>query len=607
MVFFRLVKKTLALDYRSLALYRALIGVILLVDSIYRMTDLTSFYTDIGLVPRNLFLNELTMPWSFSILLANGSTIFAAIFFIINCLFAVMIMLGYKTRWAMIGAYIFNVSIHNRNWLINNGGDDILRALLLISIFLPLNKFFSIDSALERKKEIPHEEEWFSTWGLTFFLQVFCIYFVSYLLKDHAIWRVDFTALFFASRLDIFATGFGTWIRQFTGLQKVMTIVTILLEWGAPLLLIGSAAFGRFWWMVRMFVVLSMIGLHLGIILTMWIGVFPYTCIVMWLIFLPGPFWDRLIGHFRKKGYGNLTIYFDGECRFCEKSARIIREFFLLPEAKVEIAQDHAAIYKLMQKNNSWVVEDQQGEKHFHENGFIAILKQSPFHRILLPIFSPLKSLMHPIYVWVAGHRPLMSHFSQFLNFTEHKKTFRSSIWFFEIAGGVLFLTVLMWNLTTIKRWNIQAPFFQTISRNLHIYQEWNMFAPFPKLDNIWVEVPAVLTDNSEIDLITGDRDIFKVKDKDFPGAVGNEHWRKFYLNLGDKVDNARYYGGFFCRLWNDRKLGFVKDVKLKKLEIIVYSQMNHLDGSKGEALRKLSWKHWCFDEDYKKESKDTK
>jgi hypothetical protein len=119
-----------------------------------------------------------------------------------------MLVFGFKSTWAMIGAFLMCVSVHNRNWLVNNGGDDIMRALLFLSIFLPLNRYFSIDSALRKDKNRTRKSH-FSFWGLAFFVQVFAIYFVSYIRKDHPIWRKDFTAVFFSSRLDIFATSFS--------------------------------------------------------------------------------------------------------------------------------------------------------------------------------------------------------------------------------------------------------------------------------------------------------------------------------------------------------------------------------------------------------------
>jgi predicted DCC family thiol-disulfide oxidoreductase YuxK len=599
------IKRTLSLDYRSLAFYRCLMGFIVMADVLYRLPDLVNFYTDKGLVPRGTFITEMAMPWSFSFHLANGSTGFALAMFAIHFIFGLMLVFGFKSRWAMIGAYLMTVSVHNRNWLVNNGGDDILRALLFISIFLPLNKYFSIDSALTKDKE-PLPKENVSTWGWVFYLQVFVIYYVSYILKDHPMWRSDFTAVYYSSRLDIFASPIGFWLRDFPKFLKLSTIFTIYTEFLGPLLLIFSFIFGRFWWQVRLFVIGIFIALHFGIIATMWIGVFPWTCIVMWLIFLPTPFWDKITEVYRARNFGKLTIYFDGECRFCEKAVLIIREFFLLNEVTIKETQSVPDIQKAMLKENSWVVVNEKGTRFFHFAGMLEVMRHSPVLRWFVPVlklsvfFVPLNFL----YKWVASHRQLMSRYSQYFEFKSAKKPIRWINWVLQISGAFMFVTLLMWNLTTIKKWNIQAPFFQNVTRWIHLYQEWNMFAPFPKMDNIWVEIPAELGDGSKIELLTGDRDIFSIKDQKFHKIVPNEHWRKFYLNVSERTDYARYYGGYLCREWNERNIKWVKDTSLRSFEIVVYSQPNLPNNEKGGISRKLSWKHWCFDEDYKNANK---
>ncbi len=75
--------------------------------------------------------------------------------FTLHLIFGIMLILGYKTRWAMLAAFIMTTSVHNRNWMVNNGGDDILRSLLFLSVFLPLNRCFSLDSALKEKETQP--------------------------------------------------------------------------------------------------------------------------------------------------------------------------------------------------------------------------------------------------------------------------------------------------------------------------------------------------------------------------------------------------------------------------------------------------------------------
>jgi predicted DCC family thiol-disulfide oxidoreductase YuxK len=598
------LKKSLSFDDRSMALYRILIGLIVMSDVVYRWEDLTNFYTDIGLVPRVTFLSEMAMPWSFSFHLANGSYLFAVGMFTLHLLLGLMLVFGHKTRWAMLGAFIMTTSVHNRNWLVNNGGDDVLRVILFLSIFLPLNRTFSVDSALQKEKQ--QTTDHFSTWVLAFFFQVFAIYFVSFVLKDSDIWRKNFTAVFFSSRLDIFVTPIGIWLRDFPGIGAFITAFSIYLEWLGPLLLFGAFLFGRFWWTVRLCIVLMFIGFHFGIFLTMNIGLFTFICESMWTLFLPGPLWDRVTDHYKKKDFHKVAIYYDADCGFCQKAVRIFREFFLLREVTIAPAQDDESIYDDMKNNHSWVIVNEKGESFFHYDAFLELLRHSPPGRPFLFFFKfrPVSFIGGKIYYWVSHNRSVMGKVSQFLQYREPKKDITFLKWISEGLGAFMLVTILMWNLTTIKKFQIRAPFFQTVTRWLHLYQEWNMFAPYPKMDNVWVEIPATLSDGSEIELLTGSREVFSVKDQAFYAQIPNEHWRKFYLNMSDRHDYARYYGGFLCRKWNERNVKWVKDTTLRKMEIIVYSQPNLPDGSKGGISRKLSWRHWCFDEDYKRDNK---
>lgn len=600
MLFLKHLKKSFSFDLRSLALYRFLLGIIVVADVIYRLEDLTNFYTDVGLVPRSIFISEMAMPWSFSLHLANGSFGFAVLMFSLHLIIGLMLVFGYKTRWAITGAFIMAVSVHNRNWLINNGGDDVLRAILFFSIFLPLNKRFSIDSALS--KERTPKDEYFSSWVLTLFLQVFLIYFVSYILKDSDIWRKDYTAYFFSSGLEIFATPFGTWLRQFPSIGKVITFFSIYLEWLGPLVLCLAFVFKKSWWKVRFSLVVLFVLFHIGIFLTMNIGLFTFICEVMWLLFLPGEFWDFIKRSSIQKHDDKLILYYDNECDFCLKVARIIREFFLLNTVQIVPAQNNSVIFNEMKKMNSWVVRNELGQSFFHFEGFLEVLKHSVFGRLMYPFFSLkwIESFGNNIYRLIANNRKSFAKLSQFFPFTEARKEIQFVKWTSEIFGIFFFVTLLVWNLTTIKKFNFSAPFFQNVTRWVHLYQEWNMFAPFPKMDNIWVEIPATLSDDSELELLSGSSDIYSIKESSFYKGIANEHWRKFYLNLSDRTDYARYYGGFLCRQWNDRKMNHIPGKQLKKFEIIVYSQQNLPNGDKSGISRKLSWKHWCFDKDFK-------
>lgn len=603
MSFVQLIKKTFSFDDRSLALYRVLMGLVIMADVVYRLPDLTNFYTDIGLVPRTIFMNEMGMPWSLSFHFANGGFGFAAVMFAIHFIFGLMVFFGFKSRWGMLGAYIMTVSVHNRNWLVNNGGDDVLRAILFLSICLPLARCFSVDAAMKKEKE--ETTDFFSTWVWAFFFQVFAIYYVSYILKDHPIWRTEWTAIFYSSRLDIFATPIGVWMRSVPLLGKISTAFTIYLEWLGPLLLVGGWIFGKRWWIVRTLVVVLFWGLHIGIFFTMNIGLFPFICIAMWSVFLPGPLWDKIAGVFQRRDFDKLTIYYDQECGFCQKGARLIREFFLFRSVPIIVAQENPSIYSDMQKNHSWVIVNEKGERFFQYRAWVEIVKHSPIFYWSAGFFAfkPIFYTGQKIYGWISHHRSFMGKATQYIEYQTEKKEIVWLKWLREITGGAALIMLVMWNLTTIKKYNFKAPFWQDVTRWVHLYQEWNMFAPYPKMDNVWVEIPGHLSDGSEIDVLTGSREIYSVRDMEFYRQIPNEHWRKFYLNLSDRSDYARYYGGFLCRKWNERKIKLVENTTLRKFEIIVFSQSNLPDGGKGPISRKLSWRHWCFDEDYKRDN----
>lgn len=607
MRFFNFVKETFSFDYRSMALFRVLLGLMVCLDVISRLPDLTDFYTDVGIIPRALFTGELAMPWSFSLHLANGSLGFIQVMFALNFIFGLMILFGYKTRFALFCAFIMNVSVHNRNWLVNNGGDDVLRAILFYSIFLPLNKRFSLDAALtEVKTPNPHaKNDYYSSWVLVVTLQVFAIYFISYILKNHPMWRSDFTAIYYSSRLDIFTTEFGRWFRQFTGLSKFSTFVTAYLEWLGPIILIIPFGFGKKWWISRLALVVIFIGFHAGIALTMNIGLFAYICMTLWTIFLPKPFWDKLESFYKKKNFHTVTLYYDQDCGFCKKGVFILRELFLMREVKILPAQSSPEINDHMLKNNSWVIVNSEGKKFAHFNAFNEVIRHSP---ILRPFYRILNSKLflsfgNWVYHWVSNNRSTMGKVTQFLVWNPEKKEVKTFVWFREIAGAFFFITMFNWQLTTVSSFKYSAPFFQNVVRWTHLYQAWNMFAPYPKLDNDWIEIVGELSDGSKIEVITGDKDIYSIKEKAFNRAVPNEHWRKFYLNLASRSDYARYFGGFTCRKWNDRRIRWVPNTTLRKMEIVTYSQMNYLNNQKGAITKKLSWTHWCYDQDYKRDN----
>src|SRR4051812_40287391 len=138
-------------DRRSLALFRMLIGADFVYEWINRATSLTGHYTDDGVLPRALMpavARRLALP----IFRLSGSATVQATLMVVACLFAVMLMVGYRTRLATVATWILHLAVIERLPAITGGGDNLMRYLLLWSMFVPLGACWSVDHWLSRRR-----------------------------------------------------------------------------------------------------------------------------------------------------------------------------------------------------------------------------------------------------------------------------------------------------------------------------------------------------------------------------------------------------------------------------------------------------------------------
>ena len=147
------IRELCSVDIRSLALFRMGLALILLWDIATRFPDLAAHYSDWGVLPRDVLIAKFINVAHLSIYLINGSWAFTFVCFAAAALFAMALLIGYKTRLATVASWIFLISLHSRNPLILQGGDMFLRLLLFWAMFLPLGACWSIDKLLDRQKK----------------------------------------------------------------------------------------------------------------------------------------------------------------------------------------------------------------------------------------------------------------------------------------------------------------------------------------------------------------------------------------------------------------------------------------------------------------------
>lgn len=272
-------------DAKKLSVGRILVGIIILADIIFRYENLEAHYTNNGVLPTNV-IKAYYPFYQYYISLHNlsGDTYIPILFFI-HFILAIALIAGYYTRWTTILNFIFLLSLHHRNPVILQGGDDLLRITLFYMIFLPCGKYYSIDNLINKKnnKENSQNSTNFSWIYVVFLINIAFVYLFSALLKTAPEWRYSGTAIYYALSLDTLKTSLGSMLYAHLGLMKISTfIVYYLLELFTPLFLIFPISIT-----IRKLAVFLIILLHIFIVLTLKVGIFPFIGITTAIMLLP--------------------------------------------------------------------------------------------------------------------------------------------------------------------------------------------------------------------------------------------------------------------------------------------------------------------------------
>jgi hypothetical protein len=285
-----------SIDSRALATFRVAIAAILLLDLVVRSTALVAHYTDLGVLPRPAritayeFDGESTARFWWSLHMMNGSGWFQIGLFALAAWLAVWLLLGYRTRLATLGSWVLLVSLHSRLPTVNQGGDVLLRCLLFWSMFVPLGATLSIDRAQSIEKRNYWSRSVYSMGTVCLLLQLPLMYWFSAAAKNHTVWNQEYTAVYYALELDLYAKPAGVALRQYTKLLQVLTFATYWWEWIGPAL--AFIPWGTRRW--RLLTVAAFWLFHCGLALTLHLGLFSYVAMTGWLLFLPSEFWDAL-------------------------------------------------------------------------------------------------------------------------------------------------------------------------------------------------------------------------------------------------------------------------------------------------------------------------
>lgn len=281
----RLVTERFQVDPRGLAALRVAVGLLLLADLAWRSRDLVAHYTDAGVLPRAVLESSYgglaTLSFAHG---SSGSPWVQGALFAVAGVAAIALVLGYRTRIATLVSFLLLVSLHARNPVLLNAGDSLLRRLLFWGLFLPLGGRWSVDARRGDRRDEPLA----SLATVALLTQVLLVYVVNGVLKLLSDAWTSGEAIRIVFGLDHLTVRLGDLVAGYPTLLEGLGLLWLAMLLTAPLLVVLRG------WPRAAFVGLFA-GAHLGMALTMRLGLFPLISVAALLPFLPPRSWDAVV------------------------------------------------------------------------------------------------------------------------------------------------------------------------------------------------------------------------------------------------------------------------------------------------------------------------
>jgi hypothetical protein len=504
--------RTFGFDLRSLGVLRICLGLMILVDLAIRSVDLTAHYSDAGVLPRAFqevrhFSNH---PYRFSFHMLSGDLPLQIFLFALSALFAMLLILGYRTRLSLCASVVLMISLQNRNAVIETGGDYLLRLVCFWCLFLPLGARFSLDHRAGRtctgSRGMKGQSWFFSLVTVALMVQMGVVYVFSAVHKSHPIWRVHDSAIHYALHIDSYDTSFGEFLRQFPLLTTAFTRVTLQFEFYAIffLVLFGILSlipkFEDFWGYqepIRTLTVGAFITFHLGLGVSLSLGTFAWFAALIWLGFLPTWAWDEADAwHQRIARSERKRAKMKAPTGTVRKQAS--------PPYLVKLVHAITALKKITSRF--------EGPLEQHKNA-----------RPLLPLAVT-----------------------------------RSFEWLSQGVVVLALAAVLLWNLSTVEPHKFNgimrgesAPYFNArpIIDFFRLDQHWGLFAPYPRTSDGFYVVLGRKKNGSEIDYLRDDQKVTWEKPADVSGSYKTFRWRKYFRDIrrGSNRQDLSLYSDYVC------------------------------------------------------------
>lgn len=248
----------------------------------------------------------------------SPSAFYVDALYLTGLVIALLFTIGYLTRLMTLLHWLMIWSLQTRNDFLGDGGDNIMRIVLLFLVFVNAGAVFSVDATRKPsrvKATLRPMLAVFHNFGiLAVILQLAFLYMSTGLYKVMGeLWQ-NGTALYYILRVDEFSwPGVAEHIYRNPYLVVGATYGTVLFE-----VMFGPLLLNRW---TRLGVILPVGFLfHLGIGALMGLPTFAWSMLSLYPLLVSDGEYQTAGGWIRR--WLGMTVYYDGWCPACTRSAR---------------------------------------------------------------------------------------------------------------------------------------------------------------------------------------------------------------------------------------------------------------------------------------------
>jgi hypothetical protein len=261
----------------TVALFRVAFGLLALGYTLSLAPVLFAFYSDDGILPAQPTYNG-TLAWGMLGFFPSDAAV--VLFYFLLLVGTIALLVGFRARLAALVVFVCLISFGRRDPWVLNSGDLLVQVLAFYMLFMPSGTSLSVDRWLGKSRrfwEFPAR----AIWPLRLVqVQVSILYVAAVWAKVRGVTWNDGTAVSYAFRIeDIARFPVPDFVTDSLVLANLLTYGTLAVE-----LSIGMLVWNR---VLRPWVLLLGVGLHLGIDYAVRVGFFSYAVLVAYIAFVP--------------------------------------------------------------------------------------------------------------------------------------------------------------------------------------------------------------------------------------------------------------------------------------------------------------------------------